>query len=106
MEISALNKSDFELMNYSEADLVEAKNILRQSIPKDTSQYLWKGASLVLVKFENNNFRKVMVSNYGSFFYDIKEKKFYTFEGSSRDIWKEFCSKHRKILYNKRRKGT
>ncbi|WP_299611449.1 hypothetical protein [uncultured Aquimarina sp.] len=106
VKIEAINNADLDLMEFIEADINSAKRILNQST-STKEKYFWKGGGwLVIAKFNNGETRRIKVSGYGGFFYDVEAEKFYSFSDEQRNVWKEFYRKYTKALYEKRKKST
>ncbi|MFD2561850.1 hypothetical protein [Aquimarina rubra] len=106
VKIESISNVDLNSMEFIEADINSAKKILNQSMPTE-EKYVWKGGGwLVIAKFNNGETRRIKVSGYGGFFYDVEEKKFYSFSDKQRNVWKEFYRNYTKALFEKRKKST
>ena len=105
VEIESINNIHLGSMEFIEADINSAKRILNQSRSTE-EKYFWKGGGwLVIAKFNNGETRRIKVSGYGAFFYDVEAEKFYSFNNEQRNIWQEFNRKYTKALYEKRKKS-
>ena len=68
--------------------------------PKE-KKTVWMGYFACSADFPNGETRVILVSQYGGFFYDIKNKQYYSVGDEVREDWTEYFVDKRVDLYNR-----
>ena len=98
-DINSFSDNDIREMNFIETDLLQAKKILSKSKPLGNGIYLWKGHHFAMATFANGQKRRIKISVYGGFFYDLTRKGYYAFNDGARKDWDKFWTENYASLH-------
>lgn len=77
---------------------IELSNQMMNTFMNDVSEWpiekysLWMGLYIATCEMEDKKIRKIIISNYGGFFYDQLTKRYYELPSELKDQWLSFLN--------------